>query len=45
MIAKFTTVEAVVMGMILLWSAKFPQGVRAQYGDLNRSAQGGGAPN
>jgi hypothetical protein len=40
MIAKFTTLEAVVMGMILLWFAKFPQGIPRQYGDLNLLAQG-----
>lgn len=40
MIAKFTTLEAVVMGMILLWFAKFPPGIPRQYGDLNLLAQG-----
>lgn len=28
------------MGMILLWFAKFPQGIPRQYGDLNLLAQG-----
>lgn len=40
MIAKFTTLEAVVMGMILLCFAKFPPGIPRQYGDLNLLAQG-----
>jgi len=40
MIAKFTTLEAVVMGMILLWFAKYPRGIPRQYGDLNLLAQG-----